>query len=149
MNLLSRKHSKINGAWLDGEDGWAGIFDVFFICLLPFLLFFFFSSPLWWRCFCLLHFVFSLILAMYRFYLFNIVCCSLLKKKRKEKKGLQLETIWKRWIALQIIFCKFWDSFQKTIRSIQRRCSAIKGFLKTFAIFIGKHLCWRLFLIKL
>ena len=34
-------------------------------------------------------------------------------------------------------------------RNNHRRCSVKKGFLKSFANFTGKHLCWRLFLIKL
>ena len=33
-------------------------------------------------------------------------------------------------------------------RSSHRRCSIKKGALKIFAIFTGKHLCWRLVLIK-
>ena len=35
------------------------------------------------------------------------------------------------------------------LRSSHRRCSLKKGLLKNFTIFIGKHLCWSLFLIKL
>ena len=33
-------------------------------------------------------------------------------------------------------------------RNSHRRCSIKKGALKNFAIFTGKHLCWRLALIK-
>ena len=40
VNLLSCKHSKINGAWIDGEDGW--------VCrLMYFLYVYYVSSPLW------------------------------------------------------------------------------------------------------
>ena len=35
-----------------------------------------------------------------------------------------------------------------TIRKSHRKCSLKKGFLKNFAIFTGKHLCWSFFLIK-
>ena len=34
------------------------------------------------------------------------------------------------------------------IRSSNLKCSIKKGFLKTFPIFTGKHLCWSLFLKK-
>ena len=34
-------------------------------------------------------------------------------------------------------------------RSSYRRCSVKKGFLKNFANFTEKHLCWSLFLINL
>ena len=33
-----------------------------------------------------------------------------------------------------------------TIRKSHRKCSLKKGFLKNFAIFTGKHLCWSFFL---
>ena len=38
---------------------------------------------------------------------------------------------------------------EKTIRTSHQRCSLKKGVLKNFAKFIGKHLRWSLFLMKL
>ena len=35
--------------------------------------------------------------------------------------------------------------FGRTVRSSHRKCSIKKHFLKTFAIFPGKNLCWSLF----
>ena len=44
---------------------------------------------------------------------------------------------------------KFWQVSNITLKSIYRRCSIKKAVLKNFAKFIGKHLCWSLFLINL
>ena len=40
-------------------------------------------------------------------------------------------------------------SAHRNARRSHRRCSVKNGVLRNFAIFTGKHLCWRLFLIKL
>ena len=39
--------------------------------------------------------------------------------------------------------------FLERSKSSCQKCSVKKGVLKNFVIFIGKHLCWNLFLIKL
>ena len=44
---------------------------------------------------------------------------------------------------------KVWKGQKVFTESSHQRCSIKKAFLKNFAIFTGKHLCWSLFLMKL
>ena len=50
---------------------------------------------------------------------------------------------------INTISCESGLSTSLLYKSTLRRCSVKKGVLKKFANFIGKHLCWSLFLIKL
>ena len=53
-------------------------------------------------------------------------------------------------VSLVTLFCFALDFFCITLcRSIRPEMFCEKGALKTYSIFIGKHLCWNLFFIKL
>ena len=66
--------------------------------------------------------------------------------------GIFLKNLWLIPNLLKWQDCKIFTNLvlsQTPSRSSHRRCSVKKGVLKNFANFIGKHLCWSLFLIKL
>ena len=56
-------------------------------------------------------------------------------------------------VCLRIYLCEYIFSFLlfcfRESKSNHRKCSVKKSVLKNLANFTGKHLCWRLFLIKL